>query len=282
MSIFSSCGILSESSDISSITESASEIYGEIESLEEGVFKYTPSMIPVLAKNTAEGTKYLVEFDMLQKLAACNDTTLYEAFQSVCEENGIAEDDAFVMAEDPEEDLEEKCCAEAVADVETSMAIENKITNKYNDIASLKENCVNILSTDQFLTEASVNPELKKMWKDYRYSKTDLNAELQCKDHFKVLKNIYNSCESIGDYKYACKLLDRFVDAWTGEDNSDSSCISQASSLKDKGWKKIGQLQDEQRQNKIAAKEYRRDQLAAKRAEKKKARAERRAAKAAE
>lgn len=277
MSIFSSCGILSESSDISSITESASEVYSEIESLEEGVFKYTPSMIPILAKRTSEGTKYLVEFDMLQKLAACNDVTLYEAFQSVCEDNGIEEDDAYVMAEDPEEDLEEKCCAEAVADVETSIAIENRIANKYNDIASLKENCVNILSTDQFLTESSVNPELKKMWKNYKDS-----PEEDCKTHFKILKNIYNSCESIGDYKYAYKLLDRFVNAWTGNDGSDSSSISQASSLKDKCQKKITDLTEENRQNKIAAKEYRRDQLAAKRAEKKKARAERRAAKASE
>ena len=277
MSIFSSCVILSESSNINTITESASEIYGEIESLEEGVFKYTPSMIPVLAKKTAEGTKYLVEFDMLQKLAACDDTTLYEAFQAVCEENGIAEDDAYVMAEDPEEDLEEKCCAEAVADVETSMAIENKIANKYNDINSLKENCVNILSTDQFLTEASVNPELKKMWKSYKGS-----PEEDCKTHFKTLKNIYNACESIGDYKYVVKLLDNFIDAWTGDDRSDSSSLSQAASLKDKAQKKWYQLDDEKRQNKITAKEYRRDQLAAKRAEKKKARAERRAAKAEE
>lgn len=272
MSIFSSCGILSGSSDISSITESASEIYGEIESLEEGVFKYTPSMIPVLAKNTAEGTKYLVEFDMLQKLAACNDTTLYEAFQSVCEENGIAEDDAFVMAEDPEEDLEEKCCAEAVADVDTSMAIENRIANKYNDIASLKENCVNILSTDQFLTEASVNPELKKMWKDVKRSDDDFKGQ------FKVIKDIYNKSESVSDYKYTSKLINIYKNL----DNIDNSLSSQASSLADKCQKKIADLTEENHQNKIAAKEYRRDQLAAKRAEKKKARAERRAAKAAE
>lgn len=277
MSIFSSCGILSESSNIDTITESASETYSEIESLEEGVFKYTASMIPVLAKRTAEGTKYLVEFDMLQKLAACDDTTLYEAFQAVCEENGIAEDDAYVMAEDPEEDLEEKCCAEAVADVETSIAIENKILNKYNDIGSLKENCVNILSTDQFLTESSVNPELKKMWKDYKDS-----PEEDCKMHFKTLKNIYNACGSIGDYKYAAKMLDRFASVWDGEENSDSSSISQAKSLVDKCNKKISELTEENRQNKIAAKEYRRDQLAVKRAEKKKARAERRAAKTAE
>lgn len=272
MSIFSSCGILSESSDISSITESASEIYGDIESLEEGVFKYTPSMIPVLAKKTAEGTKYLVEFDMLQKLAACDDVTLYEAFQLVCEENNIAEDDAYVVAEDPEEDLDEKEYAEPAADVDTSIAIENKIINTYNDINCLKENYVNILSTDQFLTEASVNPELKKMWKDNK------NTE-DMKTQFKVIKDIYNKADNVADYKYAFKLVDIFIDATDGFDNS---LTSQANSLKDKCQKKINELTDEQRQNKIAAKEYRRDQLAAKRAEKKKARAERRAAKAAE
>ena len=272
MSIFSSCGILSESSNINTITESASETYSEIESLEEGVFKYTASMIPVLAKRTAEGTKYLVEFDMLQKLAACDDTTLYEAFQAVCEENGIAEDDAYVMAEDPEEDLEEKCCAEAVADVETSIAIENKILNKYNDIGSLKENCVNILSTDQFLTESSVNPELKKMWKEIKHSDADFKTQ------FKSIKDIYNKAESIGDYKYAAKL----IGIYSNLDGIDNSLSSQVKSLADKCNKKISELTEENRQNKISAKEYRREQLAAKRAEKKKARAERRAAKAAE
>ena len=274
MSIFSSCGILSESSDISSIVESASMSYQQIEPLEEGVFKYTPSMIPVLAKNTAEGNKYLVEFDMLQKLAECNDITVHEAFESVCLENGIDEDDSYVLMDDPEEDLEEKCCAESVADVDTSIDIERRITNTYNDINSLQENGVNILLTEKFTIGSSVNPEIKKIWKEYKSSDVE-----DCKEHFKVLKKMYDMADSVSDYKYVGKLLSRFA-AWSGEPNSDPSAVSQGAKLEDKCWKKVNELDEEKRANKIAAKEYRRDALKAKREEKRKARAERRASKA--
>ena len=268
MSIFSSCGILSESSDISSIVESASMSYQQIEPLEEGVFKYTPSMIPVLAKNTAEGTKYLVEFDMLQKLAECNDITVHEAFESVCLENGIDEDDSYVLMDDPEEDLEEKCCAESVADVDTSIDIERRITNTYNDINSLQENGVNILLTEKFIIGSSVNPEIKSKWKE--------NKDLDLNSQFKLINDLYKSCDTIADYKFIRNKLNSFINH---DDLVEDSIMNKAKNLLEKCDKKIDELKEEKHANKIAAKEYRRDALKAKREEKKKARAERRAAK---
>ena len=93
MSIFSTCN---DVMNINGILESTIDMCNSIESLEEGVFKYTPSMIPVAARKTAEGTKYIVEFDMLRKLANDLNTPIVESFEMICNENDIDSNDMYV------------------------------------------------------------------------------------------------------------------------------------------------------------------------------------------
>lgn len=82
---------------VGSVLESVVENCNTIETLEEGVFNYKPSMIPVAARETGEGTKYIVEFDMLQKLAGYENSSITEAFEAVCMENCIDAEDVYVF-----------------------------------------------------------------------------------------------------------------------------------------------------------------------------------------
>lgn len=124
MSIFSTCKGLNESTDA----------YDSLDTLEEGVFKYTASMIPVAARNTTEGTKYLVEFDMLQKLASHNNEGIVEAYNSVVEENSIDSDDLYVFVSENTMDL-----------ISESTSKASYINYQIND---LSDNGVNILKCD--------------------------------------------------------------------------------------------------------------------------------------
>ena len=270
MSIFESTGILSNSSDITSIVESATDMYRSIETLEEGVMNYTPSMIPVHARNTTEGTKYIVEFDMLQKLSNYSDMSITEAFEAVCLENGIVDDDAFVVMEDPDKDLGEKCCAGTVTDVDSAIEIDNKIQNKYDDVNELKEAGVNILINSIAFNEA-VNPELKKKYREYKKGgNNDLGSQ------FKQMKELYKNCETISDYKFTKRKLSAFKNMG---DLLDKSVQRQVVDLINKCDKQIKDLEEENYQKNADAKQYRRDQLAARKDAKRQARAAKRAAK---
>ena len=265
MSIFSSNGVFNNKSmDIESLVESATETYKAIETLEEGVMNYTASMIPVHARETSEGTKYIVEFDMLQKLAGYGDMTITEAFNSVCYENGIIDDDAYVVMEDPDKDLEEKCCAGACADIEESIIIDNKIQNMYNDINSLIESGINILTSSEILNESSVNPEIKSKWKACQ-------SDPEC-DQFSKLKDLFKMCETIPDYKF----IKRRLKAYKCDDTSVKSKIDDLMRQCDK---KIDDIKDEEYEKNADAKQYRRDQLAARKEAKRQAKAEKNAAK---
>ena len=164
MSIFSTCN-----QNRNSLMEST-EVYNSLDTLEEGVFKYTPSMVPVAARNTAEGTKYLVEFDMLQKLAAYNNMGIVEAYESVVEENSIDTDDVYVyVGENTTNSLMESY----IGDYESGIAA--SINYQIN---RLSENGINILKSETPLQEIAKmkffkfekmeaeHPEISKIKKD--------------------------------------------------------------------------------------------------------------------
>ena len=130
MSIFSTCN--SYAGD--------SMVLESVDVLEEGVFKYTPSMIPVLAKNTVEGTKYLVEFDMLQKLAEHNYSDICEAFYDVVSENGIDSDNLYVFVSEN--------TAEYINESEMNDFHSNVVDNIKSQVNSLVNNGINIVKSN--------------------------------------------------------------------------------------------------------------------------------------
>ena len=269
MSIFNSSGVLGSSTDIVNIVESATEEYSNVERLEEGVLNYTPSMVPVHARETADGTKYLVESDMLNKLSHYSGITMLEAFLAVCEANDISEENTYVAVEDPNESLGEMCCAEAVADIDMAINIDNKIQNKYDDLSSLKEAGINILFIDP-ISESAVNPEIKKSIKNACSGIDKSDSDSYNKAMAKALKTAFNDADSVADYKYVMRKC-----------QSCKDCSPAIESLITKCQKKIEQRTEEDRANKAATKDYRRDQLAARKKEKQAERAARRANKAA-
>lgn len=193
MSIFSTCKSLNEVN----ILESAVSTYDSIESLEEGVLRYTTSMIPVCARNTADGTKYLVEFDMLQKLQK----PIVEAFEDVCEFNNIDADDTYVAVPNNESAIDDVYVSE-------SSYLKSCIANDTNDINSLIESGVNVLSYEP-LNEFGVSKELKNIINDNKksYSKED-NMRLlkdgqfnnaECK---KLIDKLFATAKSIADFKF--------------------------------------------------------------------------------
>lgn len=115
------------------IIKESANAFNSIETLEEGVFNYKPSMIPVASRNTAEGQKYIVEFDMLQKLAGYENSSITEAFEAVCLENGIDAEDTFVY-------VSEGTCEIVEESAGSSMA-----ANITRDINALHNNAVNML-----------------------------------------------------------------------------------------------------------------------------------------
>lgn len=193
MSIFSTCKNLNEAS----ILESAVSTYDSIESLEEGVLRYTPSMVPVHARNTAEGTKYLVEFDMLQKLQK----PIVEAFEDVCEENDISEDDAYVAVPNNESAIEDVYVSE-------SSYLKQEIFNTTDDINSLMEAGVNVLSYEP-LNEFGVSKELKDTWKRRGEGATQADRERSLNDpnytdkiSRKLINTLFEKAKSIADFKF--------------------------------------------------------------------------------
>ena len=141
MSIFSTCN---HYSDNTSICESAINASENIETLEEGVLKYTPSMIPVLAKNTAEGTKYIVEFDMLKRIY--DDMTICEAFDAICEANNIDPEDTYVVTKNTYDSISESCDAILGSDSYDDICMyEAQMNIDALSIKSLIESGVNVL-----------------------------------------------------------------------------------------------------------------------------------------
>ena len=193
MSIFSTCKSLNKAN----ILESAANTYDSIETLEEGVLKYTPSMLPVHARNTAEGTKYLVEFDILQKLQK----PIVEAFEDVCEENDISEDDTYVAVPNNESAIEDVYVSE-------SSYLKQEISSTTDDINSLMEAGVNVLSYEP-LNEFGINKDLKAAWKNRGEGTTQADRERSFTDgkwvdseSKKLAKNLFSKAIDISDFKF--------------------------------------------------------------------------------
>lgn len=106
MSIFN-CASLSEAaeneyglqvdSDTEGIATAIEREFNQIAELEKNVFEYSAPMIPLVQKSTSEGDKYIVEFDMLDKLAKdAYKSNVYTAFKEVCKVNNLNENDVYV------------------------------------------------------------------------------------------------------------------------------------------------------------------------------------------
>lgn len=88
--------------DASGIAAKLAAEFGQIETLEKNVFEYSAPMIPIIQKPTNEGTKFLVEYDMLNCLSRDTKTDILGAFKSLCEANSIEDqNDLFVYLRGP-------------------------------------------------------------------------------------------------------------------------------------------------------------------------------------
>lgn len=154
MSVFGNLRSLSESaenelklqidSDTDGIASAIKKEFSQIEELEKDVFEYNAPMIPIIQKPTTEGAKYVVEFDMLNKLAKDQKVDVCEAFNMVCLENGIDKDDLFIYLRGSIA----KCVTEAV----TLKNVEN-VRKALNTIRDLKENGINLLREEEIKPE---------------------------------------------------------------------------------------------------------------------------------
>lgn len=173
MSIFSTCN---DVMNISGILESTIDTCNSIESLEEGVFKYTPSMIPVAARETSEGTKYLVEFDMLRKLSNDLNTPIVESFETVCNENDIDSNDMYVYVSE--------ASINSVCDAIISESCTGNVMSINYEINTLMENNINILISEgvkfnplKFDSIAEENPKLKEIRSELESLSAVANAD---------------------------------------------------------------------------------------------------------
>lgn len=191
MSIFSTCN---DVMNINGILESTIDMCNSIESLEEGVFKYTPSMIPVAARETSEGTKYIVEFDMLRKLANNNNTTIVDSFESICSENSIDENDTYVYVSES--------TINSIADSALSESCTGNLISINYEINSLMESGINILTTSidestkynplKLDKIAKENPKIKEIKSDLEFLSTMNGAdnEVLYKNKNTIVKSI--------------------------------------------------------------------------------------------
>lgn len=150
MSVFGNLRSLSEEaenelklqvdSDTDGIASAIAKEFEQIETLEKDVFEYNAPMIPIIQKPTQEGTKYVVEFDMLNKLAKDQNVDVCEAFDMVCAENAIDKDDLFVYFRGSIA----KCVTESV----TINNVGN-VKKALKTIRTLKENDINLLREEE-------------------------------------------------------------------------------------------------------------------------------------
>ena len=185
---------------VGSVLESVVENCNTIETLEEGVFNYKPSMIPVAARETGEGTKYIVEFDMLQKLAGYENSSITEAFEAVCMENCIDAEDVYVFVSEGTCNLISESYVNDY-DTGTIMSIDN-------GIKSLAEAGVNMLMAEgvnykffKFEKLATEHPELSSIKDDLKnlnkFSTTDGDTL------YKNRKSVLKTCTKILRVLYA-------------------------------------------------------------------------------
>ena len=197
MSIFN--GVSGSTTNISALAESVIQESESMEWLEEGVFKYTASMVPVAMRETTEGNKYIVEYDMVKKLAAHTESTVLEAFTSICEENCISESDTYVLFQDPDMVIGEAYDSfNGTDDAEDSALYESKIFGLNDDIMSLKEANINMLKTDYLTESEAAFPNAKVFWRSigngFRLTEAGLKKSVQ--------KALDNYCKTRADYVF--------------------------------------------------------------------------------
>ena len=146
MSVFGNLKSLSEEaenelklqvdSDTDGIAAAIAKEFEQIEPLEKDVFEYNAPMIPIIQKPTQEGTKYVVEFDMLNKLAKDQNVDVCEAFDMVCAENTIDKDDLRGSIA--------KCVTESV-----TLHNVGNVKKALKTIRAFKENGINLLREEE-------------------------------------------------------------------------------------------------------------------------------------
>lgn len=150
MSVFGNLRTLSEEaenelklqvdSDTDGIAAAIAKEFEQIEPLEKDVFEYNAPMIPIIQKPTQEGTKYVVEFDMLNKLAKDQNVDVCEAFDMVCSENTIDKDDLYVYLRGSIA----KCVTESV-----TLHNVGNVKKALKTIRAFKENGINLLREEE-------------------------------------------------------------------------------------------------------------------------------------
>ena len=183
----------------SSVVESALSAYENIESLEEGVLQYKTSMVPVHARNTTEGTKYLVEYDMLKRL---DDFDVDNAFYQVCDENSISYDDTYVVIPDNSGMIEDIKISESVY-------LKSRINDIVNDIRILSEANINTLTLQVVQELGFVSKEVKNVWKkrgegltaeDRERSMSDANFTIKLSKN--LASKLFDASQTVADYKF--------------------------------------------------------------------------------
>lgn len=193
MSVFGNLRTLSEEaenelklqvdSDTDGIASAIAKEFEQIEPLEKDVFEYNAPMIPIIQKPTQEGTKYVVEFDMLNKLAKDQNVDVCEAFDMVCTENTIDKDDLYVYLRGSIA----KCVTESV-----TLHNVGNVKKALKTIRAFKENGINLLREEE-----EVKPEGVDMDGIPTDPDDDTVNTVQDNEDPSVVKNIDDTSESI-------------------------------------------------------------------------------------
>lgn len=193
MSVFGNLRSLSEEaenelklqvdSDTDGIAAAIAKEFEQIEPLEKDVFEYNAPMIPIIQKPTQEGTKYVVEFDMLNKLAKDQNVDVCEAFDMVCTENTIDKDDLYVYLRGSIA----KCVTESV-----TLHNVGNVKKALKTIRAFKENGINLLREEE-----EVKPEGVDMDGIPTDPDDDTVNTVQDNEDPSVVKNIDDTSESI-------------------------------------------------------------------------------------
>lgn len=222
--VFGSCRPFSESNSTVQLCESVAEMSYGIETLEEGVFHYTPSMIPVQAFNTTEaGKKYIVEGDMIEKLASYEGMSIAEAFSAVCDENGLMESDVYVLTSDPTYAMDEATDAILGADDDNDITLyENTLVNIAESAKAYSEAGINILYKPLCEELSAATPSIKTY---LRVVKANYWASNKA-DFKKNVESAISSCSTYEDYTFVKRYLQKVKDGATKKHPDEESGFS--------------------------------------------------------
>lgn len=207
--VFGSCRAFNESNDTIQLCESVVELSCGIETLEEGVFHYTPSMIPVQAFNTKVGKKYIVEADMIEKLAMHENTDITDAFSAVCDENGLMESDVYVLMANPTYAIDEAVDAIIGADDDDDniLMYEEMILAACEKAKAFSEAGVNVIYDPLCEDYTLVTPSLRTAIKTISFR--DISVSHNKDLYKKNIEKAIDSCRTYEDYVFVKRRLQR-------------------------------------------------------------------------